>query len=169
VEFARKSATRGGAPTLIPVTTDGEHVPAHIIVMKDSVSRDEACDLIWRRETRQMGSGKRYVYRDHPWENATVVRDAGKIQGIDLVLYTEIGPNIRPLAAKVLARLAVQSVGQAPRGRDGICYLMSALSRGVKTPLSGPYEAEIKRLTGTASLNDALHKLESLRRATQST
>jgi hypothetical protein len=90
-------------------------------------------------------------------------------QGIDLVLYTEIGANIRPLTAKVLARLAVQSVGQAPRGMDGIRYLMDALGRSVKTQLSGPYEAEIKRLTGTASLKEALHKLESLARVTRST
>ncbi len=161
VEFARTSATRGGAPTLVPVTRGGNHVPAHIIVLNDNVSKNEAFDLIWRRETRQIGSGRHYVRRGNPGPNTTVVRNAGKMRGVETVLYTEIGANITPLTARELARLAVESVGSAAPGMDGISYLIDALARGLKTPLSGPYEAEIKRLTGASSLKQALQELQS--------
>jgi hypothetical protein len=163
VEFARTSSTRGGAPTLVPVTTGGDHVAAQIIVLKNTVSEDEARDLIWRRETRRIGSGRRYVHTDNPGPNTTIVRNAGKMRGVDTVLYTEIGANFSPLTATELARLAVQSVAQADRGMDGITYLIDALGRGLTTPLSGPYEAEIKRIVGVASLKDALQKLQSSR------
>jgi hypothetical protein len=163
VEFARSSKTRGGAPTLVPVRTGGHHVPAQIIVLSETVSLHEARGLIWRRETRRIGSGEPYVHRDNPRPNTTVVRDAGTMRGIDHVLYTEIGVNISPLTATELARLAVHSVGEAKRGMDGITYLIDALGRGLTTPLSAPYEAEIKRMVGVASLKDALQKLQSLR------
>lgn len=50
-------------------------------------------------------------------------------------------------------------------GMDGITYLMDALGRGLKTPLSDAYEAEVKRLAGADSLEDALQKLRSRRTA----
>jgi hypothetical protein len=87
----------------------------------------------------------------------TIVRDAGTMRGIDHVLYTEIGANITSLTATQLARLAIRSVGQAKRGMDGISYLIDALARGLTTPLSAPYEAEIKRMLGVTSLKDAVH------------
>src|SRR5262245_2721976 len=40
VEFARTSSTRAGAPTLVPVMTGGGHVPAQIIVLKNTISED---------------------------------------------------------------------------------------------------------------------------------
>jgi hypothetical protein len=46
VEFARTSRTRGGAPTLIPIRTGGNHVPAQIIVLRETVPLDEARGLI---------------------------------------------------------------------------------------------------------------------------
>src|ERR1700682_3674307 len=107
VEFARKSKSRGYAPTLVPVTTGGAFVPAQIFVLKEHVSEDDARDMVWRRETRQIGSGKRYVPTDHPGENTTIVMSAGKLAGVDHVLYAEIGANISPLSGKELARLAV--------------------------------------------------------------
>ena len=79
------------------------------------------------------------------------------------MLYTQIAANIQPLNAQELARLAVESVGKAKPGMDGITYLMDALSRGLKTPLSNPYEAEVKRLAGAESLKHALEKLRSRR------
>jgi hypothetical protein len=163
IEFARKSQTRGYGPTLVPVAVGGHHVLAHIIILKDGISESEACDMVWRRETRQIGSGKRYVPSDHPGENTTVVKSAGKMHSIDTVLYTHIGANIQPLTAQEIARLAVESVRKAEPGMDGITYLMDALGRGLKTPLSGAYEAEVKRLAGAGSLKDALQKLRSRR------
>ena len=163
VEFARTSSTRAGAPTLVPVMTGGGHVPAQIIVLNNTISEDEARDLIWRRETRRIGTGRRYVHPANPGPNTTLVRNAGEMRGIDSVLYTEIGANISPLTATELARLAVQSVAQAPPGMDGVTYLIDALARGLTTPLSGPYELAIMRMVGVANLKDALQKLQSLR------
>jgi hypothetical protein len=165
IEFARKSQTRGYGPTLVPVAVGGDHVLAHIIILKEGISESEACDLVWRRETRQIGSGKRYVPSDHPGENTTVVKRAGKMQSIDTVLYTHIAANIQPLTAQELARLAVESVGKAEPGMDGITYVMDALGRGLKTPLSHAYEAEVKRLAGVHSLEDAPQELRSRRTA----
>ena len=66
IEFARKSRTRGYGPTLVPVAVGGDHVLAQIIVLKEGITEREACDLVWRRETRQIGSFKRYVPSDSP-------------------------------------------------------------------------------------------------------
>jgi hypothetical protein len=85
------------------------------------------------------------------------------MRSIDTVLYTHIAANIEPLTAQELAQLAVESVGKAEPDMDGITYLMDALGRGLKTPLSGAYEAEVKRLAGADSLKDALQKLWSRR------
>jgi hypothetical protein len=120
--------------------------------------------LAWRRETRQIGSFKRYIPSDSSGENTTEVKSAGTLQGIDTVLYTQIAANIQPLNSQELARLAVESVGKAKPGIDGITYLMDALGRGQKTPLSNLYEAEVKRLAGAESLMHALEKLRSRRR-----
>src|SRR5262249_10441219 len=61
VEYGRTSKrTRGGAPTLVPVSSGGAHVKATIFVLKDSISEQEAKNILWRRETRQVGSGKAY-------------------------------------------------------------------------------------------------------------
>jgi hypothetical protein len=163
IEFARKSRTRGYGPTLVPVAVGGDHVVAQIIVLKEGITEREACDLVWRRETRQIGSFKRYVPSDSSGENTTVVKSAGTLQGIDTVLYTQIAANIQPLNAQELARLAAESVGKAKPGMDGITYLMDALGRGLKTPLSYSYEAEVKRLAGAESLKHALEKLRSRR------
>jgi hypothetical protein len=57
----------------------------------------------------------------------------------------------------------VQSVGQSAPGTDGISYLIDALGRGLKTPLSDSYEAGIKRLVEADTLKEALQKLQSLR------
>jgi hypothetical protein len=126
----------------VPVAVGGDLVLAQIIVLKEGITEREACDLVWRRETRQIGGVKRYVPSDSSGENTTVVKSAGTLQGIDTVLYTQIAANIQPLNAQELARLAVESVGKAKPGMDGITYLMAALGRGLKTPLSNPYEAE---------------------------
>src|SRR5262245_30159590 len=58
VEFARKSKTRKGAPTLIPVEHRGAPVEAKILVL--DVSEIEAANRLYRRETRQVGTGRVY-------------------------------------------------------------------------------------------------------------
>jgi hypothetical protein len=58
----------------------------------------------------------------------------------------------------LLAKLAVDSARnrEVPEGNDGISYLMNAKKAGIVTPLSADYEKEILKLTGTASLGQAL-------------
>ena len=58
VEFARKSRTWGGAPALVPVSEGGARVRATILILEEHVSEAEATNMLWRRETRQVGSGK---------------------------------------------------------------------------------------------------------------
>src|SRR5581483_11635375 len=50
VEYGRSSNTRGGAPTLVPVKTGGAKVKATVFVLKDSISEQEARDILYRRE-----------------------------------------------------------------------------------------------------------------------
>jgi hypothetical protein len=59
-----------------------------------------------------------------------------------------------------LAKLAVDRARNpdVPEGNDGISYLINAKKAGIVTPLSGDYEKEILRLSGTASLEEALAK-----------
>lgn len=162
IEFARKSQSRGNAPTLVPVTTGGAQVPAQILVLRGNVTGEQGNDLIWRRETRQKaGNGKRYIAPKNPGPNNVVVKRLDAFHDVDVVLYTRIGANIEPLTAENLARLAVDSVALAPPGKDGITYLMATLERGTMTPLSDAYVQEILRLAGTQTLAEALNKLRT--------
>lgn len=157
VEFARKSRTRGGAPTLVPVSEGGARVRATVLVLKDHVSEREATDMLWRRETRQVGSGKRYVAPHAPGENAAVVHRLESFEGLDVVLYAAIGSNIPCPTPRLLAELAIGSAGSDARrnGRDGISYLIDAKKLGGETPLMDGYEEEILRLTNTETLEKA--------------
>ena len=60
-----------------------------------------------------------------------------------------------------LAYKAIKSVGKAKKGQDGISYLITANSNGIRTPLAQEYEEEIKGQTKTESLEEALEKLQS--------
>ena len=53
VEFARSSRTRGGAPTLIPVTEGGARVPATLLILAEPVTVQAARLLLYRRETHR--------------------------------------------------------------------------------------------------------------------
>lgn len=65
VEYGRLSQKRGGAPTLVP-HPHGAPVSGEILVLDDSVSIDEACHMLWRRERRRTGSGEQYVEGSSP-------------------------------------------------------------------------------------------------------
>ncbi|MGE0853132.1 MAG: hypothetical protein AB7O44_26560 [Hyphomicrobiaceae bacterium] len=96
--------------------------------------------------------------------NAVLVKRIEKFHGVDLVLYTHIGANIERLTTEHLAELAVASVATAPAGKDGISYLMAALARNLKTPLSDDYVAQIKLQTGAHTLPAALERLRAASR-----
>lgn len=160
IEFARKSGSRGGAPTLVPVTDGGSAVQGQVFVI--DVNEDEAANRLWRRETRKIGTGREYVPPKEIGPNTVVVKRLENFAGVKVVLYTEIAANIEPLTAKRLATLAIKSVGKAEPGRDGISYLIAAKANGIGTTLSADYESEILRQSGCASLKEALAKFQEI-------
>lgn len=159
VEFARKSSSRGDAPTLVP-HSDGAPVRAAILVVE--ATADQASDILWRRETRKTDVTLCYPGERPNRPDAVRIDRITDLTGVDLVLYAAIGANVTPLTPKRLAELAVASVAKAKRGLDGISYLLAAKSNGIATPLSPAYEAEILRLTATDSLDRALESLRAM-------
>jgi hypothetical protein len=161
VEFARTSATRAGAPTLVPVNTGGAHVLAQILVLRADIDETTARDILWRRETGRTGVAPLDPNPVGP--NHVIVERLQDFHGVSVVLYTRIGANIDLLTARKLAQLAIASAKAAdlPEGRDGISYLASAMRNGVRTPLTAEFEQEIKRQTGATSLSEALRILRS--------
>ena len=160
VEYARLSGTRGGSPTVVPHTS-GQPVKAEVLVFSDSVHIDEARNLLWRRETRKVGSGR--VYPEGTSPNAVVVRDEPSFCEVGHVLYTDFhsGGKLKDPDPRQLAEAAINSVSEAPPGMDGISYLMSLINAGVETALTQCYMEEVLILTGAASLSDALDLLSS--------
>jgi len=143
VEFARYSRTRGGAPTLTPVNSGGAPVKAQLLVLEDTTTLSDAIDMLWRRETRNECTGRRYPASRSP--RAVRVKQIHKFQGVDTVLYTDFyakGKILYP-KPKNLARRAIKSVAVASSGRDGISYLISAKAAGIVTPLMKEYEIEV--------------------------
>jgi hypothetical protein len=163
VEFARKSKARGYAPTLVPVASGGARVNAEVLVIRDGIAPDLVADMLWRRETHQTGR-QRYRRPDAVGINDVSVETVHDLSGVRTVLYTRIGQNIEPLSAKTLAELAIHSVPGAPRGSDGITYLMDAKKSGIQTPLMRDYEWEVLRQTGARTLGGALNQLRSRNR-----
>jgi cation transport regulator ChaC len=159
VEFARKSSTRGDAPTLVPVKQGGASVKAVILVLEEQVSVDQAKDMLYRREIHQVCGKQSY----NPCNPSLCIRELRQFQDIGIVLYASFRPNISKdeLTPSSLAYKAIKSVGKAKKGQDGISYLITAKSDGIRTPLAQEYEKEIKRQTKTESLEEALGKLQS--------
>ena len=159
VEFARKSKTRGNAPTLIPVDSGGAQVKAEILILREDLDPDLARDMLWRRETRQTGRQKyrrpKVIRRDD-----VIVETINDLSGVQTVLYVKIGSNIDNLSARTLAELAIWSVRAASPSHDGITYLIDAKQCGIETPLTRDYESEILRQTRAKSLRGALNQLK---------
>jgi hypothetical protein len=149
VEFGRISATRGGAPTVVPHAS-GKRVKAAVLV------------LLWRRETRNEGSAR--TYRESARPNAVIVLDLPGFCGLEHVLYTDFNPEGKIAAPDPasLADAAIMSVGRAAPGKDGISYLIGLLQAGVETTLTARYVAEILSRTGTSELEGALRLLRTM-------
>jgi len=159
VEFARLSRSRGGAPTVVPHSS-GDPVRAEVLVLR-AVPLDEARSILWRRETRNEGSGK--VYRESRSANAVVIRDSPGLAGVTHVLYTDFNPDgkISEPDPEALALAAIASVGRARAGRDGISYLIGLLAAGVETALTPQYVAAILSQTGATDLRGALWQVRT--------
>ena len=161
VEFARKSKKRGYGPTLIPVEDGGTYINAEILILKKEVTEIEVKNLIWRRETNNINSGKQYNPPKNQTINTVLVKKIDNFKGIKAVFYTHIDSNIEDLNPSELARLAIESVKKSKVDMDGIAYLINIKKYGIKTPLMKQYESEIHKLTETESLNFALKKLRN--------
>jgi hypothetical protein len=161
VEFARYSATRGGAPTAVPHSS-GKQVKAEVLVLADNITLTEAHNLLWRRETRNEGSAR--TYRESAQPNAVIVRDLPGFCGLEHVLFTDFNPQgkIAEPHPSLLADAAIASVGRAAPGKDGISYLISLLQAGIETALTSRYVAEILSRTGTNDHQSALRRLQTL-------
>jgi hypothetical protein len=161
VEYGRYSGkTRGGAPTLVPHTAGGA-VEAEILVLDDAVSASDAADMLWRRETRKVGSRDRYT--EGVSANSVLVKHITDSPCVSDVLYTDFHPGgkLDRLSVEELGTRAIQSVKTAAEGKDGITYLMANMAAGIRTPLTPAYEAEILRQTNTQSLEAALRAVKS--------
>lgn len=109
VEYARSSRTRGGAPTLVPVTAGGAQVGASLLVLQVDVDVAGARDMLWRRETGQTDRNRRYQAPDPVTSSTVVVQEHPELGGVDLVLSTRIASNIHPLTPDRLADPAIAS------------------------------------------------------------
>jgi hypothetical protein len=165
VELARSSKRRAGAPTLVPVP-DGKgcQVQAYILVLDNEVAVEEACNILYRREINCVGE-KSVIYNDERQrsrqDKAVVIEKLHDFEGVELVLYTSLPPNIDILnddsaspaeKASELAHLAKQSVTKETFccQRDGIRYLADAICHGIQTLLTEPYRQAVLRLVGDA-------------------
>lgn len=164
IEFGRSSRSRDGAPTLVPVEEGGAKVKAVVIVLAPSVSEQEAADLLWRRETRKVGSGRQYKAPAHPKANNVLVKKLTGFAGLDVVFYTDFPPSgkLKNPTPQQLAELAITSA-KAPagaKGMDGISYLIAAKESNLLTPLMPEYEKEILARTASTDLKQALNKIK---------
>lgn len=160
IEFARSSDGRGGAPTLVPVTSGGAHVKGQVFVM--DVSEAEATDILYRREiAKEEDMTRTYKRPAQVTNNSVLVERLTNFAGLDVVLYTQIAATITPLTAEHLAALAIASVAKAPPDLDGISYLINAKKHGIQTALSPAYEAEILKEIQCENLNEARESLLS--------
>ena len=161
IEFARLSANRCGAPTVVPVKTMGAPVKGTILVLKEGFEISLAKDLLWRRETRNEASDRHYSDPKYPTSNQIAMGEIYDFQAMDVILYAHCGANIAKPTAKGLADLAIKSVlsDAGLKGQDGISYLMSVKRQHIMTPLRPAYEKEILKAVGADTLEDALSQL----------
>ena len=140
---------RGGAP-----------VDAMILVLKHGTNLEQAMNMLWRRETGNIGTGKKYPAAHT--SRAVRVRRLRNFAGVADVLFTDFYQRgkIRRPNPTMLAGRAIASVKEAERGRDGISYLIGVIQVGVLTPLTNDYRNEILRLTQSNSLSSALKAIQ---------
>ncbi len=145
----------------VPVEKSGACVKSVILVLKEHVSEAKAKNMLWRRETNQIGSKGIYEPSANLGQNTVCIKRLENFQGIEVVLYTSIAPNINNLTPQRLAELAIHSARakEGSEGREGISYLIAAKRNGIITPLMPEYENEILRQTKKRRLEETLKVL----------
>lgn len=140
VEYARRSCTRHWAPTLVRVR-DGRPVEARVLLYWNEPDTVKAT-LATREEIN--------LQRNRSGIETCVVL------GVQVrpIWYTALRLNISDLRPECLARLAISSV--KPAGdRNGVRYLRRCIEHGIYTALTEAYSAEILRISGCGSLEEA--------------
>ncbi|HEB79404.1 MAG TPA: hypothetical protein ENI79_02890 [Rhodospirillales bacterium] len=131
--------------------------------MDQSVTVQQAKDLLWRRETRKECSDKQYRPSDNPDPNKVVIEHLQNLANVETVLFTKIGKNIKKRTPEYLADLAICSARRkaGKKQEDGISYLISVNEQGIQTPLMPKYEAAILQKTKAQTLKEAYDKIRS--------
>ncbi len=163
VEFARVSASRNNAPTLIPVEEGGKFIKAQILVLNEVVKIETARSMLWRRERHITDYSQNYSRPQNSGANTVLVEEIHDFRGIQRVLYTSIGKNIdQPITPELLAEYAIGSIraDAGAKGLDGIRYLLAAKTNGIITGLSEEYENEILSITKAKCLKEAIQTLD---------
>lgn len=163
VEYARLSKSRSWAPTLVPVEDGGASVSAILFVLRGDVSLETAKNMLWRRETKQVGSDKYYRELKKPTAKTVLIKELREFEGIEHVLYVDFTPagKLQTPTASELAASAVNSARALSTDEDGITYLRNAMASGVVTPLTASYEKAVLELTSANRLEDAREKLRA--------
>ena len=167
VEYARKSGTRAGAPTLVPVPIGGgTPVKAVVLVLKKYTRKKKAQNFLYRRELHQEGDLK-VIYDDQAQRkkrDALVIESMKNQFGLSVIYYTALKPNFTEILdtkltqeqkAELLARAAIDSLTQETYAKemDGIQYLADNIEAGVVTTLTEPYEQAIVKKAGNNNSN----------------
>lgn len=159
VEYARKSRTRNGAPTLVPVPCElGGKVKGVIFVLNENVDEQSAMDMLYRREIHEVGTDKGYNAQS---PGVIRIKFVKNFMGVDKVFYTDIEPNFQEILnpslspqqkAALLAEAAINSLNQKTysAGTDGISYLHDNIQNRIMTPLTDLYCKEILRRANNA-------------------
>jgi len=162
VEYARRSQSRAGAPTLVPVPMGcGTPVKAVVLVLKKYTRRKKAQNFLFRREIHREGDLK-VIYDDQAQRkkrDALVIESIKNRFGLSVVYYTALKPNFTEILdvkrsleekAELLAQAAMDSLTPETyaKGMDGIQYLADNIEAGVVTTLTEPYEQAIVKKAG---------------------
>ena len=170
VEYARKSGTRAGAPTLVPVPIGcGTPVKAVVLVLKKYTRKKKAQNFLYRRELHQEGDLE-VIYDDQVQRqkrDAMVIETMKNQFGLSVIYYTSLKPNFTEILdtkrtqeekVELLVRAAIDSVTQETykKGMDGIQYLADNIEAGVVTALTEPYaQAILNKVRNVSNLGQA--------------
>lgn len=153
IEWARRAATRGGAPTLAPVPVGGARVRGTLLELDPALPLAAARDVVFRRELHIVGSGRRY----DPARTVLRLAEHPGFADLDLVLSVALPVTLAAPRPQELAAWAVASACGATGAarKDGISYLAAVRAAGVETPRTAAFAEAVLARTGAADLADA--------------
>lgn len=159
IEYGRKSSKRGNAPTLIPVSNGGQKVEATLLILKEGLTLDEVKDMLYRRETNNVGTNRIYTKRNQPNPNQLVIQEHTDLNDVQIYLTANYGCNLKEITPDILADLAIQSFNskEVERGRDGISYLNNNINNKIITPLTEGYRSAILKKMMANNLEEILN------------